>query len=348
MVWGKTRAKCPADFDAEAVVRCLDACNDELAPKIAACRAGSHLFEYNMSMKPYDKKALHANIKLLGTMLQMNDTGVFKKSVINAGLAVWNDHNGNVLTTNRSSEYLSDQGYVLQHMILTVKDIKKGCSTGSRLPSWLKDLIDLLPVTVPESSNAMVPLENMPSTSSVSFAQQPPAKEKKKFILRRVSSCGSSTSATETVVYPEMLGTEEDPEALGMGVVHKMVKGEAVAMYPDGKVATATSHVSMGNGFAKFYFEDGSEWASTIPALSLTPSQPMKKPAACNKRPAAEVPVDGGKAFKSSEAHRSYSKAYHKAKSAYIKQCKVDGVEADMGVARERGKTAAQAAVSMD
>ena len=174
MVWGKTRAKCPADFDAEAVVRCLDACKDELAPKIAACRAGSHLFEYNMSMKPYDKKALHANSKLIGTMMQLNDTGVFKKYVINAGLAVWNDHNGNVLTTNRSSEYVSDQGYVLQHMMLTVKDIKKGCITGSRLPTWLKHLIDLLPVTMPESSTAMVPRDNTPLTSLAPCAPQPP------------------------------------------------------------------------------------------------------------------------------------------------------------------------------
>lgn len=353
MVLCKVRARCPAEFDAEAVVRCFDECQGELAPKIAACRGGSHLFEYNMSMKPYDKKALYANNKLLGTMLMSNDTGVFKKSVLNAGLAVWNDNNGHILTANRSSEYLSDQGYVLQHMLLTLKDIKKGCTTGSRLPTWLKNLIDLLPVAMQESSTAsmedistaLVPVDNPPSTSLAIASPLPAAKVNKKFILRRVSSCASSTSAMETLAYPEMDATEEELAAPQMAVVHKMIKGEAHAIYSDGTVATATSHVAMANGFTRFFFDDGTQWTSTIPVLGLTPSSPMKKPAATKKCP---TPKARQKTTKSTETNRIYSRAYHQAKKAYMRQCNVDGVEPDLNVARERAKAAAQAAVRSD
>ena len=268
MVLQRCRSKCPDTFTADTVLSCLESCESELAPKIARCRAGQECFLYSFSVKPYDKQALLDNRQLLASLLAQNEAGVFNKGTINKGLCHFSAKHSGFLTHQRAPSYIADQGYVLQHMLLTVKGIKKNTSTGVRLPTWLKDLTDLLPAKCDkEPTGQPTPLPDAPPArqSSTPLPDAPPARQSttlclgnarveptRKFILRRVSSTASASSATETVPYADA-GPYDDDDVVEAQWQHEVIGGVACAASHQGDSQIAIAEHVSDSGFMFFF-----------------------------------------------------------------------------------------------
>ena len=135
----RTRTTCPDFFTPQVVLQILNHVANELAPKVARCKSGHQdLFVYNTSITPYDKQALYENRWLLSELLRKNETGVFRKTILEKGVHLRSEqaHIGQVLTVGRTPEYVKDQAYCIQHMLLVLKGVAKSAKTGVRLPAW--------------------------------------------------------------------------------------------------------------------------------------------------------------------------------------------------------------------
>ena len=66
-----------------------------------------------------------------------------KKQQIYAGMVQYNKDMGMIFGT--PSNTMNDQAWAVKRLTMDIDSIKKNCTTGSRLPSWLKDLVNLWP-----------------------------------------------------------------------------------------------------------------------------------------------------------------------------------------------------------
>eukprot|EP00974_Lingulodinium_polyedra_P002644 248439-Lingulodinium_polyedra.AAC.1 len=73
-----------------------------------------------------------------------NPSGIYKKSILIQGFEQWQQLHGSFLTKNKPPNYLRDQVYAVQQMLLNVKDTSRTLRTGKRVPAWLRDLCSLL------------------------------------------------------------------------------------------------------------------------------------------------------------------------------------------------------------
>jgi hypothetical protein len=103
------------------------------------------LFNYDLDPKnpnsrKVDRETLKANQTVLSKIL---DLGPLTKSVYKKALTAYNAKIGMII--GKSANTLSDQSWSLKRMTMDVESIKKNSTTCSRLPPWLKSLVELWP-----------------------------------------------------------------------------------------------------------------------------------------------------------------------------------------------------------
>lgn len=85
----RQRTKCPDDFSAVSVVRCLEAAAPALAGPIEELKKGKPFINYDHSAAGQDRSTMFVFRDLLKNLLLANSSGVFKKSILADGLAEW-------------------------------------------------------------------------------------------------------------------------------------------------------------------------------------------------------------------------------------------------------------------
>ena len=104
------------------------------------------LFNYeldpkNPNSRKVDRETLKANQTVLSKIL---DLGPLTKSVYKRALTAYNAKIGMII--GKTSNTLNDQSWSLKRMTMDVESIKKNSTTCSRLPPWLKSLVELWPI----------------------------------------------------------------------------------------------------------------------------------------------------------------------------------------------------------
>eukprot|EP00974_Lingulodinium_polyedra_P111765 10808939-Lingulodinium_polyedra.AAC.1 len=102
----------------------------------------------------------------------------------------------------------------------------------------------------------------------------------------------------------------------------------------DGEPVAASACMADDSGFVRFEWPDKYSWLSEVPALGHPGV--MKKPA---KHPQAKTTKS------SSEKKLVHSRAYHKAKAIYMKQCHDEDKTFDADACKAFARAQAQAAV---
>lgn len=194
--------------------------------QLEACKTSKGIFAYNwqapanekegcpaISRSRVDRNSLFEHRVVLKLLLCK---GKFSKQVLQKGLELYNKKVGGLLSGNGNMD-IRGQAYALKRMCMDVEKTKSNCSTGQRLPDWLKELVDCMASGATESAD-----ENASNSESVPPSSAPGTSQpkKKRCILRRVSSTASSTSTVrllakratdETQYYPDR--DEVAPEA---------------------------------------------------------------------------------------------------------------------------------------
>ena len=104
------------------------------------------LFNYeldpkNPNSRKVDREMLKANQTVLSKIV---DLGPLTKSVYKRALTAYNAKIGMII--GKTSNTLNDQSWSLKRMTMDVESIKKNSTTCSRLPPWLKSLVELWPL----------------------------------------------------------------------------------------------------------------------------------------------------------------------------------------------------------
>ena len=139
-----TRRKCPIAFTSDVVLECLRSSLGDLSEHVKRCRdtPGEHLFRVNYSVSQ-DKEALLRYRSVLTRLLLANPCAIMKKAVLKEGIKKFDMEVGGFLG-KPADDRARIETYNLAHLVLTVKSIRKNSKTGTRLPSYLKELVSLL------------------------------------------------------------------------------------------------------------------------------------------------------------------------------------------------------------
>lgn len=201
---GSDRRKCPAHFDTMSMEQCLLEAEEELKPCIDRCKAGGQLIVWNHSLAAPDRSGMSAHPKLLDAMLQRNPTGIFKKTTIMKGLENWQSSKGNFMKNGKSKFYINDTAHDLMLMHMHVRDTARNVITGSRVPSWLFKLTQLLdsqtlslapsPQCQPEQGP---PSKSDPRFGKLLFLGESADKPRTRPLLRRRTTNASDSVASQ-------------------------------------------------------------------------------------------------------------------------------------------------------
>lgn len=368
MALKRSRSKCPEHFTPDVMCDILKTCEVFLQRSIDSARQGNDFITYRWGLSCQDRESMLKYKELLTACIRHNPSCIFKKSVVEQGMHKWQQLHNNLLTHNRSPTFLKDQSYNLVHMLHCIKGVRKNMREGLKLPSWLRDIAQLVetsdlpdrsfsePRSSPRSSINDSGEEDMHQPSLArsckmqkqEFMQHKPVVRKRP-LLRRCSSAATTSSMASTTCYhgqdthvPLQIQPPK-PASSSPSTVFWIneTDGNAYRM-SNGVTSCAVSRCcDPVSAFMKFTFSDGMTWVSELPALGIANDEPTKstlrKPRVSQGKPASRA---------SSQRQIIGSRAYHAAISTYKKECLAAGQNIDMETAKHRARLASRAAVS--
>ena len=114
-----------------------------MSDSIQELEKGGNMFQYDFD-SVQDRESMFKFKILLHHLLMKNPVGIFKKTILEGGLKLWQADRGQHFTKARGPTFLKDQAYMLQTMLLNIKSTAKNTKSGARLPQWLRELVSLL------------------------------------------------------------------------------------------------------------------------------------------------------------------------------------------------------------
>ena len=285
------------------------------------------------------REVLHAFVK-------QNPTCVFHKSTMEAAILRWQAREGmdNFMLKNRPATFINDQTYNLCHMLQCCRDILKSMKSGSKLPVWLKEIVQMIEVDWSGNASSSADLGGGRASSKQELLEQSAAK-RTRCVLRRVSS---TTSVSPTEFYEETVAVDDVPQetvAVDDKPEETVVVDDVPVWFDEAKDVAMRSQGGSElppcywdldpSGFVLFKWKDGFTWLSERPALGyVMPGATIKK------KPAAAAATEPAPR-KSTPAKLVRSRAYHGAIAAHKKLCKEKGKDFDMDAAKALARAAA-------
>ena len=334
-----SRRKCPPEFTSHVVAACLCQSKAELEPEVERVRKnpGDDIFVVDYTLGQ-DRNALARYKGLLQRMLIANPSGIMHTNVLKAGIRSWDTEN----LCKKPPSKIRMETYHLMHMVQTIKAIKKNAKDGSRLPTFIKTLIDLLddraapPAATNDSDSEDTRPEQDHLPQSVAQEQARLGMMKRlrqsgsaRRILRRKSSPSDFDESLADIVAPRMAEPVEagdphvdDPtdaaDEKGSIVWYADAQRAAMKQCSDGKLMR-TDEWTDHRGFRRYHFADKTWLQTEVPSLQADEDQPViKRPAAARMKPAAST-------GKSNMWKLIYSRTHHSAIREYTDKCKAAG-----------------------
>ena len=182
----KARRTQPTTVSAEQIGEILS----QHAPHGARRRAKSSgmLFTFDppKSNGLIDRDALHEFSAVLAAMLKLNTTGIFNASTISKGISLFDEDLGGAILDKShpcmtsqqfEGEHLTKQGTIVTKHFQALRRLKSNTTVGSKHPSWLQHLLNLLDSSSVVSSPHGSSMDEMePSPSPTTRDASEPAK----------------------------------------------------------------------------------------------------------------------------------------------------------------------------